>query len=392
MESIEHISVSSKRPTRILFLMVGLGLGGAERVVAEIAKALDPRRFSVEVYSLKGPGPVGEAMTRAGIRVTAPRGWRRMGSLCSLWRRIVRGDFDVVHSHLIWANIAAVLMAKRVPVIWHEHDTQEWMRWGHRFLYRLFIGRSDHVVTVSCAVGDWIRAAYPGLGRRVSVIPNLLPADCRVPKAPEPFGETEKRGLKIGFVGRLEEPKKGLAVLLEAMTRVIRIHPNAICQIIGDGPARNWLLDRRKLLGLERAVEFLGAKTEMAAFYQTWDIFVLPSLWEGFGLVLLEAMAAGLPIVASRVGGVPEIVRDGQTGILVPPGDPDRLAHELCRLVENPGERQAMGKVGRAAVERYRSGMVIPELERLYEKLSRNAFTQFGKRLRSPAVSDGKDT
>jgi len=164
-----------------------------------------------------------------------------------------------------------------------------------------------------------------------------------------PRGAFGKRAI---FVGRLD-PVKGVLLLLEAFARVLRDHPEARLTIIGDGPARGEAEARAAGLGLGAAVTFAGYRTqaEVAAHLEEADLLVLPSFAEGVPVVLMEAMASRIPVIASRVAGVPELVEDGVAGFTVPPGDVATLADRMARLMADPEAARAMGDAGRRAVE-----------------------------------------
>jgi glycosyltransferase involved in cell wall biosynthesis len=155
----------------------------------------------------------------------------------------------------------------------------------------------------------------------------------------------------VSTVGRLSL-QKGLPDFLESAHRVLSASPNARFLIIGDGPARLQLRDVSHRLGIQGAVSFLGHQRDIAPFMAMSDVIVMASLWEGLPYVLLEALALARPVVATRVGGVPEIVEDGSSGLLVPPRDPERLAAAILHLLRNAETAARLGQKGRERVER----------------------------------------
>ena len=171
---------------------------------------------------------------------------------------------------------------------------------------------------------------------------------------PDRYGQTPREdfGKRVLFVGRLD-PVKGGPLLLEAFARARANHPDAILTVVGDGAERTALETRAKALGLEEAVHFAGFRTQeqVAEHLAQSDMLVLPSFAEGVPVVLMEAMAARLPTIASGVAGVPELVRDGETGFVVLPGDLNTLTDRLDRLMSDPDMCRRMGNAGRAAVE-----------------------------------------
>jgi glycosyltransferase involved in cell wall biosynthesis len=173
----------------------------------------------------------------------------------------------------------------------------------------------------------------------------------------------------VGVAGRLAA-EKGISVLLESMKEVLAKVPRAWLVIAGDGPERAALECRAHDLRIDHRVDFLGMRADLPRIMAALDVFVLPSLYEGFGLVVLEAMAVGVPVIATCVGGVPEVVEDGVTGVLVPPGDPSKLAEAILRL-ERDGELAKM--LVEHASTRLRSefdmARMLDAIERLYFSL-----------------------
>jgi glycosyltransferase involved in cell wall biosynthesis len=177
----------------------------------------------------------------------------------------------------------------------------------------------------------------------------------------------------IGAISRLDEPKKGLAVLLHALADVARRNdmPAWQCVLVGDGPARDGLRHLAAELGLPGRIVFAGMRRDAASVLPVMDIFVCPSLYEGFGIAIVEAMAAGRPVIASDVGGIPEIVVHEDTGLLVPPGDAGALADAIAALLSRPDRARALGARGRErARQRFSIGTAVRRHQQLYEALS----------------------
>ncbi len=173
----------------------------------------------------------------------------------------------------------------------------------------------------------------------------------------------------VGMVARLEAAK-GHVYLLEAAREVLRVEPDALFVLVGRGHLREELEAVAARLGIGDHVVFTGFREDMLEIMATFDIFTLPSLWEGLGIVLLEAMAFRLPIVASRVGGITDVVVEGETGLLVPPRDPAALAAALVELLRDGEKRKAMGEKGyRRVAEEFRDETMNEEMLALYEKL-----------------------
>lgn len=173
----------------------------------------------------------------------------------------------------------------------------------------------------------------------------------------------------IGTVGRFVPPK-GHTYLLDAIVRLQSQFPDVKTLVVGDGALLRPMEEKAQALGLSDAVVFTGIRRDVPEILALLDVFVLPSLWEGLPIALLEAMAAGLPVVATRVGGVPEVVEDGVTGLLVPPRDPDALAEAITRLLRDPDLRCKMGQAGRERVEsEFSVEKMVRKTETLYEEV-----------------------
>lgn len=227
------------------------------------------------------------------------------------------------------------------------------------FLEKANARNADRVVATSEHSRMRIREDYGVPIERIAVVPepiDLARWDRALTDADAPAREAGSSPLSILCVAHLY-PRKDVATLLEALARM---PPRAALRVAGTGPERENLDDRARALGLSGRVEFLGhvSFARLAAEYRRADIFCLPSRQEGFGIVFLEAMAAGLPIVAARATAVPELVADGVCGDLVAPGDPDALAAALGRLVSDEVRRRALGEAGRRRVAAYDAPVV----------------------------------
>jgi glycosyltransferase involved in cell wall biosynthesis len=175
--------------------------------------------------------------------------------------------------------------------------------------------------------------------------------------------------LVMGTVGRLQ-PVKGTRYLLEAFTQLAAVHEDVVLLLVGDGPERASLQVLAQQLGIAKSVRFLGDRQDVSRCLHTMDVFVLPSIWEGMPNAALEAMAVGLPVVATAAGGTPEVVVDGVTGLLVPPRDPDALARAVARLLRDSDLRRTMGQAGRVrAKQRFSIEETVRRTEELYTTL-----------------------
>ncbi|MCI0567545.1 MAG: glycosyltransferase, partial [Acidobacteria bacterium] len=341
---------------RVLVLAVGMGTGGAEALIRDSLPLLRDEGFDLSLWVLKEGGAQLESIRQAGHRVRAlsdSGGRGAAAPLARLLRDIRGGRFDLIHSHLFWANLCARAAGKwaGVPVVINSHHgTDGWLSLSHRLLERGTVGLADRLVACSEAVR---RCAVERLrlpAHKVVTIPNGVPlqrfADRTTRDGMRAALGLDSRSRVIGSVGRLDEPVKGFAVLLEALEMLGRRMPDVVCLICGDGPARAQLENSARKRGLSAQVRFLGERQDIPRVLQALDLYVQPSLSEGFGLSVLEAMASGVPVVATHSGGLPEVVRDGVTGDLVAPGDAALLAQRIHSLLEDPARCAAYGREG----------------------------------------------
>ena len=274
------------------------------------------------------------------------------------WAR--RSKPAVIHAHwLIPQGIVAVLVGGllNIPVVVTAHgaDVSGLRGWPWSAVRRAVAARSKAITVVSSDLKKRLDGVVSGLGQAPLVMPMGVDSD-RFLAAEAAWPANDKTVL---FVGRLAE-KKGLEYLLRAFPQVLSHHPDARLVVVGDGPMRAMLEALVTTLGLGGNVDFLGGKppSELPRLYSSCRVFVGPSVvarsgdTEGFGLVFIEAFAAGRPVVATSVGGIPDIVVQGRTGLLVEPGSPDALAVAICELLDSPATADRMGQVARRWVRR----------------------------------------
>jgi glycosyltransferase involved in cell wall biosynthesis len=236
---------------------------------------------------------------------------------------------------------------------------------------RLLARVTDCIVTISPRqrdeiVGRWRVAP----AARVQVVPLGLELGALLDPAPPATNLRRALGLEaddfvVGYVGRFV-PIKDLPTLLEGFAAALARLPRLRLVLVGDGPLRQELADRAGRLGISRAIRFAGWRRDLPAVYASLDLVVLTSLNEGTPVALIEAMAAGRAVVATDVGGVADVVTDGHTGLLVPAGNPARLAEVLVRLASDPDERSRLGAAARASVGRFRAERLVDDIWDLY--------------------------
>jgi glycosyltransferase involved in cell wall biosynthesis len=355
---------------RIAELVNSLTLGGAERMVTNLSLGLAARGHQVTVICLRGAGPLEEPLRAAGIEVMALG--KGEGFSCATASRLARllkeRRIEVVHTHNPLVHHYGVLAGRLAGVhgvVSTVHGLNNLEKRGKgELLYLAMSLWTSRIVSVCRMAEEFFRRTLPLPKNRMSVIYNGIPLEPFLRVAPRPpDGE-----FVFGAVGRLV-PIKDHAGLLEAFREVAARHPRCRLEILGDGPLRRELEERRDRLGLAGRVEFRGASADAAAFLGRVDAFVLSSESEGLPMTLMEAMAAGLPTVATAVGGIPEFVEGARSGWLAPPRAPAALAAAMMAAVE-ADDRAERGARGREfALARCSLETMAMEYERLFAGL-----------------------
>lgn len=371
---------------RVVHLSKVKGIAGSERHLLTLLPGLAGRGVDVSMWVLAEPdgsaGSFCEAMQARGVpvRTFAIRGHLDLSLPGRLSAALRNARPDIVHTHLVHADLYGLPAAYRAGVphaISSRHNDNPFRRRaGLKLLNRRAMRRASRVIAISGALAGFVRDVE-GIeaGKIVTIRYGLEPPTLDLAAARQAaraaWGVDDSVPV-VGFFGRLIE-QKGVDTLLEAWLQVSRQYPAARLVIVGDGKERPVLEARAAALGLN-GVRFAGWAADAACLMPGCDIIAMPSRWEGFGLVALEAMAAARPLVASRVSALPEIVVDLETGLLVPPGDAAALAEAIAGLLADPAWAQAMGQAGRARlVEAFSPGRMIDETLAVYEDVMRGA-------------------
>lgn len=364
-------------PLKLILLTVGLGVGGTETHVLELASRINRARFDVTVCSLKSGGSLAEELRTRGVRVVSLEGTGKLDArvLFRLWKLLRKERPDVIQAFLFWANIAARLLGRifrEFPVISSYHDEVVSEGWLVRTIDRLTLKWSHTIVCCSEAVRRSVSSRIGGDTAQYAIIP--FGVDMRQ-FSTDNVATRRELGLKeggpvIGTVCRLVEPKKGLSVLLAAMADLKQLDGTPGCQllIVGDGPARVMLQELSERLEIAPWVVFSGVRRDIPRVLPVMQAFVLPSLYEGFGISILEAMAVGIPVIATSVGGIPEFVTHDVTGLLIEPGNVIALSGAIKKVLQNSEKARQMGFKGQAHVrEKYGIDSVVRQHEHIYD-------------------------
>jgi len=365
---------------RICHLITELGPAGAERVVYELARRLDRRRFDVRVISLRG-GVVADWLTEAGVdvRILGVRGKWDVMKLRKLVGLLRRDRIDVLHTHLFHADLAgrAAAWVACVPHVVHTVHTAEarFRPWQFAFA-RLAASACERIVAVSRSARDH-HARRAGLPPgRYTIIPNGVDAgDYALDKEARRRLRREwgiaPQEVVAAFVGRLAE-EKGLDTLLAAMRLLHRRGEDIFLVIAGDGPWRGLLERSIAADAIGERVRLLGFTADVRGVLSAADIFLMPSRWEGFALAAAEAMAAGLPVIVTRIDGLSDLVVEGRTALVIDVGDAGALAEAIGCLCGDVALRKRLGEAGRRRViERFAIKAMVAAHERLYLDVAR---------------------
>ena len=366
-------------PSKVDFLITGLAYGGAETQLVRLATRLKARGWDVRVVSMTPPKAYVEDLEEAKIPLHSLDIRRKLPDprpIFCLVRLIRIRRPDILHSHMFHANFLARLVRLLAPapvLICTAHNIHEGGRL-RELLYRLTDPLCDLTTQVSEAgLERYVRVkAVPR--HKIRFIPNGVDAESRSFDPEIGSRIRDEMGLQNAFVwlavGRLY-PQKDYPNMLQAFSIVSRVSSEAFLLIVGEGPLRRSLEEHLKDLGIEDRVKFLGTGQDVPGLMNAADGYLMSSAWEGMPIVLLEAGASALPIVATEVGGNGEVVRDGETGFLVPPKNPELLANAMLKLMDLPlEERSLVGEAGRNYIEaNYHIEEVVGVWEALYVDL-----------------------
>ena len=349
---------------KILHVITTINRGGAENHLVDLVAGQSSAGAEVCLVYLKGDGYWASKLVSVGCSVFS-LGLRRYGEIKPLLRlgRLLR-EFrpDIIHAHMppaeLYSRLAVMIFRISGRFIISKHnDERFYPGWGQRFVGRWVLCHAKRVIAISGAVNSYVEANLrPHSGQVVTVHYGIDPTPYRLISPEIVSGVRADWGVPegahvIGTVARFV-PQKALHVLLKAYAnyRDSALQDSRLV-LVGRGPLEDDLKHLVASLGIEHAVVWAGFREDIQAVMCAFDCFALTSKYEGFGLVLLEAMAAGRPIVATAVSAIPEVVEDGVTGILCPTGDVESVAAALSRLAE-PGMQASFGEAGALRVEK----------------------------------------
>jgi glycosyltransferase involved in cell wall biosynthesis len=363
---------------RVLQLIPTLDRSGAEKQVVLLAKRLPRDRFHVEVAALTRLGPLESELRDAGIPVTAIGKRLKVDplALLRLSSFLKARSFDVVQTWIFAANTygrVAARMAGVPVVVVAEMAVDLWKGRVNRSVDRWLSSWCDRLVGNSHAVSEF----YEQLGvPREKLAMIYSGAEDEQPPHVDPAAIRTALGFDVNaplilFAGRLAEQKR-VGDLLKALDLLQYVEPQARTVIVGEGPLRDRLEDTSHAYDLDNRVRFLGHREDVLQLMAASDLVVLPSAYEGLPNVVLEAMRLRKPVVATAAPGTSEVVIDGETGLLVPIGNPPLLARAIRDVIRDPAMAARFGEAGRASAEtRFRADTMVAQFADLYEELAR---------------------
>ncbi|MCI0695588.1 glycosyltransferase [candidate division KSB1 bacterium] len=350
---------TSSNKIKIAHVSAHLQFGGKENGVVNLVNGLDPDIFESYIFTYVRGGPLAQRVDPSRCRVVELGD--KLGGDYRLYFKVAREFWryriHIAHTHS-WATLMEGIVGAKlaaVPIIIHgEHGTMQTESKLHIHMQRWFWRRADQILSVSEALRENLHQTFDFPKERIRVVANGVDLSrfdlsrngvdykARLGVPPE--------ALVFGAVGRLV-PVKAYPILLKAAKLVFREIPPAHLVIVGDGPLRNELVQLARDYNMLDRVHFLGTRKDVSEILRALDVYVLCSESEGMSNTILEAMASGRPVVATAVGGNPELVSDGETGLLVRPDHPHRLATAIMKLLREPACRRRLGQGGRRRVE-----------------------------------------
>lgn len=366
--------------TKVLHLVEDLGIGGLERIIASIVTNLDKNKYDTGVWCLSEGGEIAFDLIRSGInvKILGMKSYHNPLNIIALLQLMRRNRIKILHIHGYYAGTFGRLAAiiARVPIIiYHVHSTYYGYKKRNILIEKTLSFFTDNIICVSRAVWKFVVQVEGINEKKACLIYNGI-------EAPEVFDESlhinrDAFGLsKEDFVAITVAsltPHKGHHVLINAMKTLSQKHSNLGLLIAGEGPLKNSLDEHLKELPFFSKILFAKERKEVLSLLKLADVFILPSVErEGLGIALIEAMAVGLPVIGTRLGGIPEVIQDNINGLLVTPGNHEELAAAIEKVIGDKAIRDEMGHMGKKIYEKiFTVETMIRKIERLYDSNSR---------------------
>ncbi|OQW92520.1 MAG: hypothetical protein BWK78_01480 [Thiotrichaceae bacterium IS1] len=372
----------NKKKLRILHCLEKLYSGGVERRRLTLAKLLDQNQYEQKIICTEARGPLADEIRSHGVEIIQELPFNSIFD----WKRYQRGakfmrDWqpDIVHGAVFeGCAMAAVAgrLARRPIILTEETSDPQNRSWRGHLLYRAIVSLADYAVAVSPAVGTYLNEKIKVPRKKIRVITNgVIPP--RIPNPAEIHAKRDELGLPkdafvVGSVGRVFNSPKRFSDLIEAVAILKVSCPNLYLLIVGDGPDKSMLERLAEQLGMQNRVIFTGYQYDTGLIYALMDVFALVSEYEAFGLVLVEAMFCGLPIVTSGEGGMKNIVVNNETGVFVPKRNVQAIATALQNLYFDKPLGKQMGEAGRLrAQEHFSAERYVKDVDEFYQFLAK---------------------
>jgi L-malate glycosyltransferase len=365
-------------PVPILHIIKSLGRGGAETLLPETLSKHNKEKYSFHyIYFLPWKYQMVAEIEQAGGKVTCLPAKNNLGIMRRVFQIVSyvrQHNIKLIHCHLPWAGIVGRIAGKMagVPVIYTEHNTWDKYHTLTYYFNKLSFSSQQSVIAVSEGVAQSIQAHYPKVQPKVRVIKNGINTEKYSHTNAATRDVRQELGIAAGSivigttcVFRLQ---KRMLVWLEIARAVHDLHPNVLFLVVGDGVLREEIHEKARSLNMEGYVHFAGLQADIRPFLQAMDVFMMSSAYEGLPIGLLEAMSMGCMPACTAAGGIPELVKDGENGILVPVSQPMQMVDRLHQYLRQPARIKNMGAAARQTVVQYFSlQKMVSELENVYE-------------------------
>ncbi len=362
---------------RIMYIIDSLKVGGAEMLLLAMVRSYHKDHDVSVVYFTHGP--LYDDMAAMGIKIhrISTLGIKDPRVMPRLITLISQEKPDVVHTHLSKSDFSGIMAAAiaGVPVrISSIHNVDPWReKWYLNAFMRQWMSSCHRMIAVTEDVRQYVLETTKYPADKLLTIPNGVDMNRFDPQNVQALDKSawgiEPDSLTVGMIGRLEE-QKGHHILLKTAAIVTQAVPNARFVMVGDGPLRPDLEKQRDDLGLQGKAVFTGILRDIPGVLATLDVVTFSSLWEGLPVALLEAMSMGKPLVSTAVGGIPDVIIEGQNGMLVPKENPEALAEKLITVLKDPALANHLGAAARKTIEeRYSSETMHHRILELYQSI-----------------------
>ena len=381
---LKHYPVTAEKPRiQVLHIIKSLGRGGAETLLPETLNKHDKRKYQFHyIYFLPWKDQMVAQLVEEGGVVVCLAAKNNIEILLRAGKIIdyvKKHNIQLIHCHLPWAGIVGRLVGKirNVPVVYTEHNTWEHYHKLTYHLNKLSFPNQHKVIAVSKDVENSIKANYKKNRPQIEVIlngintekfSNIVSVDRDIRKELKIHPETIVIGIVCVF-----RAQKRLHIWLEIAQQLLKKHPGCTFLIVGDGPLKDQIHETARKLQIENHVHFAGLQSEIRPYLKAFNVFMMSSEFEGLPIALLEAMSMGCMPACTAAGGIPELITDGQNGLLVPSTEPLGLIEKLEPYLKNPGNIKLRGQASReTVVKRFSLQKMVDKLENIYENALNN--------------------